>query len=331
MAIKPVPGYSTYTGSTYALPKKKPVPKAPVPFYLSTPAADLPGYKPPGAPGYTPPTGTMYAGYPNLAAATAGIAPPPGTGTNPNIPPPSGSYMTELENDPLYQNVMDSYTSAVGGARTNLRDQMRSALIQSGFDIRPYMTGGLAAYAGDITDADVLAGQQNPLSQKALLDQGLGRQQNELGYQLAGRGMLRSGDLVSGNDLQQQQYDIQSNAGMQNLLSTIRSGVGSYDDLLASQGQSRNAALESIASRLAQRQGLTYDDGSGDTSGVPGTGGTTGVPTAPSSTPPPLGPVMWGGRPWTSRAALSRYLKAHGDDPNLWQHQHHDAYARLGA
>jgi hypothetical protein len=60
---------------------------------------------------------------------------------------------------------------------------------------------------------------------------------------------------------------------------------------------------------------------------VPGIGAYS-PPPAPAPAPAPSG-VNWGGQTFYSKAALSRYLSAHGDNPNLWAAQHAGAWGRL--
>ena len=247
--------------------------KGPAPWYLAGPAADVPGYIPPGGPGYVPPGGGNT------------LAQVPGTGTGPITP----SYKLELTSDPLYQQVMDSFSGALSGARSSLRDQIRNAVIQSGYDIRNQIPSDLGDYAADIDPATAAAAAGNQLSGRAQLQQALDRGRSNLDYSLAARGVLRSGAEATGQTDLQQQYQTQSNSQMQSLLDAIRGGVGGYTNLVSDQTSARNAALEQIASRLAALQGPTYDGGGGGgESYVP----PSGLSSAPSGLEVPTAPVQ---------------------------------------
>jgi hypothetical protein len=157
----------------------------------------------------------------------------------------------------MYRAATEAYATLQSG-RTSLRDQIRNAIIQSGYDIRGTMPSDLGEYGGDIDAATAAAALANPLSGRAQLQQALERGGSDLGYQLAARGTLRSGALAAGQGALQQSYQQQSNQQLQDLLSAIRGGVSGYTDLMNQSLATRNKAWEDVASRLARLQGARY-------------------------------------------------------------------------
>jgi hypothetical protein len=158
----------------------------------------------------------------------------------------------------MYRQASEAYSAALQGGRTSLRDQIRNAIIQSGYDIRGRLPSDLGEYGGDIDEATAQTALQNPFSQRALLEQALGTGQSDLGYQLAARGTLRSGALAAGTGGLQQQYQQKQAQQTQDLLNAIRGGATSYADLASQALSTRNQAWENVASRLAQLAGARY-------------------------------------------------------------------------
>jgi hypothetical protein len=218
------------------------------------------------------PTITSTPGYMSPAADRPGYVPSGG----PVIPtlerPAVPSFDMQIQGDPLWQNATDAFASGSGAGRASLREQFRNAVIQSGYgDIVGKMPSDLSEYGADLNQETLDTAAQNPLSARAQLQGALDKGKSQLLYQLAARGVLRSGELEVGNTGLQQQYDVASNQQQQDLLTALRGGVGQYRGLLDTLTQNRNAALEAIATRLAQGRGP-----------VPGETPAT-IDTAPSS------------------------------------------------
>lgn len=194
-----------------------------------------------------------------------------GTDTTGGSAPPSNApfdYVAALKGDYLFPGIQSAFDTTTGASRDQLREMIRNAVIQGGFDIRGKLPGDLSEYAGDIDSATLAAASANPLSGRALLSDALGRGQRDLSYDLAGKGTLRSGALEAGNEGLLQQYDVNSNTQLQDLLTSLRGGVGQYRDVLNQAESQRQTALASIAARLAQQQGGTLDNGDGS-NGLP--------------------------------------------------------------
>jgi hypothetical protein len=117
MALKPIPGYGkppkkasylSYGGVTPG--GYTPVKTAVVPSM--GPAADRTDYLPPG---FTAPT------FKSSGSSVLPIVP---------------SYQSELQGDYMYDPTMKAFNDALQGSRDSLRDQIRQAVIRSGYDIR---------------------------------------------------------------------------------------------------------------------------------------------------------------------------------------------------
>jgi hypothetical protein len=327
MAIKPIPGYGkppagtgykTFVGSTNALPKAKAVPYAYLPGM--GPAADRPGY--------TPETTTTTITNPG---STAGKIKP--------------SYNLELTSDFAYDPTMKAYNEALQGARDSLRDQIRQAVIRSGYDIRGKVPASLASYVSDIDDPTMATANANQLSDRAQLQKQLDTGLSDLAYNLAGRGTQRSGALSAGAGDLDQQYQVASNDQQNSLLDAIGGGVGGYEDISRSARSQRDAALQAIADRLSRLPGGTYDDPTdGGTTTTTTGGATSGGQTLGISDMPWLpgitdeekariaGPsgdrtgtsIDWGGQTFYTQSALAKFLNSRNGPGSFakWQAQH---------
>jgi hypothetical protein len=341
MAIKPVPGYKLQEIGSWAVPKAK---KTTVPPLV------------PGGPGGAGSWNGIVLRAPDANDPVQSIVAPTlanvgggggggGGGTSGGGITVPFDYESAIRSDYLYPGVESAFNTATAAGRAALREMIRNAVIQSGYNISSTIPSDLSEYAGDIDPATAAAAAANPLSGRAQLQDALTRGQSDLNYDLAARGIGRSGALEAGNTDLLRQYDVQSNTQQQDLLSAIRNGVGQYRSSLADASTQRQNALAAIATRLAQMQGGTYDDGSysaGSSGGgggggvLPGilggalTPGENYIPNFSGLTPPSNNTVNWGGQSFTTKAALTRYLKSRGENPALWAQQHASAWGRLG-
>jgi hypothetical protein len=328
MALKPIPGYGkppkkasylSYGGVTPG--GYTPVKTAVVPSM--GPAADRTDYLPPG---FTAPT------FKSSGSSVLPIVP---------------SYQSELQGDYMYDPTMKAFNDALQGSRDSLRDQIRQAVIRSGYDIRGHAPSSLASYLGDIDPTTIASADANQFSDKAVLQRQVDTGLSDLAYSLAGRGTSRSGALAAGTGGIQQSAQEAQNEQMNTLLNALGQGVGAYQDVSSNALSGRNAALAAIADRLSRQPGATYDTSGGDGGGGGG-GGGGGAPAAlgPSDMPwlPGIsdaqkglmagnttGPsgVDWGGQTFYTQNSLGRYLKARGTNLASWIAGHKDAWARL--
>jgi hypothetical protein len=263
MALTPIPGYKTFRGTDYGyyggggftVPKKPAVPKT---NYIA-------GYGP-GQMG--PPS----AGYESYVGLTPGSFAPPsiadtGGSTGGDTTTDDGSagfdpngYLGELEADPMWQAAAAAYRARSDALRSALTGGIETLGIRSGYDLGSAMRGNpsLAAYAGDFTDADRLAAEQNPFSTRALNQQAFDTGQRALRYQLAGQGTLRGGGWGTGNTGLLNTQRLNDYNAMNQLLDQITGNVGTYLSGIDQATATRNAAQEAVASRLAQLYGATY-------------------------------------------------------------------------
>lgn len=276
---------------------------------------------------------------------------------------PSTGYEAEMLADPTYQGVMNAYNKALAAGRASLVGNLNSAVTQAGFDPRAGFTGDLAPYASDITDATIQSALTNPMSARAQLQAQTDTARKLLGYQLAARGVERSGELSTGNTYLNNQYETQSTQQLNNLLNAVRSGVGDYQSQIQSLEANKNNAVSAIADRIAAANQNTYtpDDilaivqayqsqgGDGGLTITPpdssGSSGPSG-PVAPADalsrvvssgqnvfTPstPKVKTVTVDGRVFSSRSDLTRYLQSRGKNPALWAQNNNNLWLGLGA
>jgi len=198
-------------------------------------------------PPITAPTGTSPISVGNTGSS-------PGGGGGGWSPGDINSYVGEIEGDPTYKQALANFNLALQTGRNSLRDQIRSAVIQGGWDITGNLTGNLAQYAGDLDAATKAAAASNQLSQRAQLQQQLDRGNSALDYQLAARGAYASGENPVRRGLLQEQYQLATNQGMNDLINAIRGGVSSYADFQANQQGQLQQTRVAVADRLAQLQ-----------------------------------------------------------------------------
>lgn len=330
MVLRPIPGYgkppkkASYLSYSGITPGGYTPVTAAVPAGMG-PAADRPSYLPPG---FTAPATTITA---------------PASSVRPIVP----SYETELTGDYMYDPTMKAYNAALQGSRDSLRDQIRQAVIRSGYDVRGKAPASLSSYLEDIDPTTMASADANQFSDRAVLQRQVDKGLSDLAYSLAARGTSRSGALAAGTGGIQQSAQEAQNAQMNTLLDALGQGVGAYQDISSNALTNRNAALAAITDRLSRQQGATYDDTGGDT-GAGGGGGGGGAPAAlgPSDMPwlPAVsdtqraalggntrGPsgVDWGGQTFYTQNQLGRYLKSRGTNLAAWIAGHKDAWARL--
>jgi hypothetical protein len=322
MALKPIPGYGTPTG------------KAAKAKYLSYGGITPGGYAAPRAvvPGMGPASGrTDYV--------------PPGFTAPPTITPGrSGvpSFESEVLGDYMYDPTMKAYNAALQGGRDSLRDQIRQAVIRSGYDIRGKAPASLSSYLEDIDPTTMATADANQFSDRAVLQRQVDKGLSDLAYALAARGTSRSGALAAGTGGIQQSAQEAQNVQMNSLLDSLGQGVNAYQGIESDAMTRRNAALSAITDRLSRKPGATYDDPTGDGGGGPGA-----PPALTSSDMPwlpaisdaqkavmagnPRGPsgVDLGGQTFYTQNALGRYLKSRGTNLVSWIAGHKDAWARL--
>ena len=349
MALKAVPGYNPrgYVYGGASLPVAKAIVKA------STPK--IPAFSLPSASEIAAGKGVDIWGNP-LSTSTApgsssggGVTAPPGSAPKITLP----GYNTELTSDFAYAPTEEAYNQAVTGARQSLRDQIRQAVIQSGYgsQILGKAPTSLQQYLSDLDPATVATADTNQLSDRAQLQKQLDTGMTDLAYRLAARGTGRSGALAAGAGALDQSYQVASDQQMRDLLNAISGGASQYTGLAANALAQRNAALQQIADRLSRLPGATYDTPTDTPTDTGGTDTSTsapatsnGVPITPAdlpwlsgisdaqkaaisgSTKPAVSGVNWGGQQFYTQYALKQYL---GKNWQTWAKQHPDAWARL--
>jgi hypothetical protein len=269
----------------------------------------------PGVPGQVLGDYSPIPTVPKLTGGTTGApAPAPTPKSNP-------TYWDILTGDPQYTDVTNAYNTANQNALDSFRSQLKSAVIQSGYV--PSMTGDLAAYADDLDSATLAAAQGNQMSQKAQLDKNYNQQLSNLSYALAGRGIgsgVRGGAQLAGSGNLKDQYDVQSYQGAQSLLNALETNAQNYNASKQGLYDNYQNALNQIGTRLASTGDTTYAD-------TPGTTPAATTPTTPNV--PSSQGVSWGGQTFTSRAALSNWLSAHGTNYKTWAANHPSAALQL--
>ncbi|HSV08534.1 MAG TPA: hypothetical protein VLI07_18605 [Candidatus Binatus sp.] len=210
----------------------------------------------------------------NTGGAGAGYAAfNPGTDFN--------ASMSEIQGDPIYQAAIQQMNANIGSGRTSLRDAIRQAVIKGGWDLTGRMSGDLAGYAGDVDPATRAAAAGNQLSTKAQLDLALKRGISNANAGLAARGMLRSGGTETSGQRLNEQYQVQSNTAMGDLVDAIRGGVSNFAGLQREQQSGLNSVMSEVASRLAQSKATAaYYAWLASQGGQSGGGETVAPPTS---------------------------------------------------
>lgn len=255
-------------------------------------------------------------------------------GTDPTKPtkPPSGYYAT-LFDDPLYQAAMANYMTRTQTGRNNLRNQLRSAVIGSGYIPNYADNPDLAGYADDLDAETITRAQGNPTSQAALLTKQEDLARNDIPYRLAarGEGLIGGGTQeVASNNLQQQ-YTMARNQQMSSLLDALRGNIGGYASLLDTAGTDLTNTARDTALRLAQAGGPTWDLSSASPEAASAFG--IAAPTTLANAAGEAGPVNWGGQSFTSRQGLTDFLRQFtrfgGITPEMFAATHPSAWGRL--
>jgi len=302
--------------------------------YYGQPIYDLPNAGAPGAPDWPDTVNfNQWANVPGVQQAEGtpygDPESPYGRGLQEAMTPPG--YWTSLFDDPMYQLALANWNSRLGTGRGNLRDQIRTAVINAG--VAPKFSDpryqDLAQYADDLDQNTIdLATNQtaNPGSQKAALDRNYQQGLTNLAYQLAGRGT--GSDLYGGANtirtgLLNTQNDIAQNQLVSSLVDSIRGNVSSYNTLQDTEGTTLRQALADVANRLGGAQGPVYGLNTADPGGLL----STRTPTEALAGKP----VTWGNRTFTSKSALSAFLDSvpGGMSPEMWARYHPTAWASL--
>src|SRR4051794_37881745 len=76
------------------------------------------------------------------------------------------SFESELTGDYMYDPTMKAYNAALQGGRDSLRDQIRQAVIRSGYDIRGKAPASLSSYLEDIDPTTMATADANQFSDK---------------------------------------------------------------------------------------------------------------------------------------------------------------------
>jgi hypothetical protein len=220
-------------------------------------------------------------------------------------------YQDEILNNPTSIGGQQAFDAATQGLLNTRQAQFRQALVASGYDPRtaPGGLGDLGDYAGDFNQATLDAAAANPLSARAQLDKALNQSQADLPYALAARGVARSGELPVGFGSLQNQYDVQKQQGLGDLLSALRGYASNYASGYGSAVDRLNAIREQVAQRLAQQQGYsettTTDYGDGADGGVTTTDTGGGYPPMYA---PNLAPQLQTSDPYTA-SVINKIIK----------------------
>lgn len=237
-----------------ALPRYNVVPKGSVaarpglaPRTLGPDWAD-PLKKPTGAGGAIAPTTAISSGFTDPLAGTSVGA------VNVNYTPQTADfsnmsdYRAELESSPEWANAQTIRNANVEMARNSLRDSIRRAVVQSGYNVATNAPGDLAGYMGDIDATTLAAAQQNQMSDRAQLEKALNQGMTALPYKLAARGALGSGLAATQTSALREDFDQASYNRLNQVLDAIRGGVGQYTGAVSSE----DANLQQMRMQIAQ-------------------------------------------------------------------------------
>jgi hypothetical protein len=170
---------------------------------------------------------------------------------------PTDPYAAQMEailSHPLGKSALQAYTDAISAGRGNLRGQIQSAIIQSGY--LPDMQGELAAYADDLDQLTRERTLGNQTSQKAQLDKAVSSGLTRLSYDLASRGTGsggRGGGFQVGSRVIEDQAALARSQQMAALTEAIRGGIGGFNQQSADARGTYNNALLGIAGLLANK------------------------------------------------------------------------------
>lgn len=284
----------------------------------------------------------------NLTGAQAATAPGAGADNPINYQP----SIDEIEAAPEYQAALKAYNSSQQSNWNNLLLGLGSRIAQGGYDVSGQLQNALGSdpqYAGlsAALAPSFATAAANPLSDRAQIALAYNRGMQSLPYSVQAQGGYgqsgASGAYAGGAQGLLENQQLQTAQGQNSLLSAISGDLGNYAQLGAQGMYGLQQAREAAASRLSQIPGAAYDVGNytGTTpnADVPGTQTQPGVQGTgvPSSGYVPIsqgGPVVWGGTPYTSVAALTKALAKTGVSYQTWANNHRTAataLARLGA
>jgi len=304
MAIAAVPGYAAKAKAARALfynpPALKPKTQAKTQVAggstLGTGGTGALVNNPAGGGGtFTPAQPTVRTDYQDsIKQMLAGLGLGGNSNLNNYVPPTE--YQGEIASDPEYQLGLNSLTNTQNSLAQARANAFRQNFIKGGFGAGTFQSEiskdpSLAGFAGDI-DADTLsAAAANQMSTKAQLDRQLAQGQAAIPYQLAARGVARSGAAATRSSDLQRGYDEQSSQQLSSLLDALRGVGGDYTSGLVDAANQWEQKKSNVALRLAQTQGYsqpTQDWGLDDIlSGLSGIlDRNTGDPQQPSLLPP---------------------------------------------
>jgi hypothetical protein len=186
---------------------------------------------------------------------------------------PYAAQMAQILGHPLAQSALAAYTNALSANRGNLRGQIQSAIIQSGY--LPDMQGDLAGYADDLDQLTRERTLGNQTSQKALLDKAVSSGLTRLSYDLASRGTGsggRGGGFQVGSRTIEDQAALARSQQMAALTDAIRGGIGGYNQQSLDARTAYDNALFGVAGLLANQPSDPAGGGGGG--GSDGTGAT---------------------------------------------------------
>lgn len=227
-----------------APPKPRPV-AAPAPTSLglnqqqagSTPAANL-----------TPQN--------NYQASVRAILQGMGLGQNVQSFVPPTDYQGEIADAPEYGAGLQARTGAQDAAAQAARLAYQQAIIGSG--IIPDQSGlppGLQGFQNVLDQSTIDAARGNQFSTQAQLTQARDQAQAALPYQLAGRGVARSGAATQRTNAIGKQYELGSSQALASLLDSLRGTSGAYGEALSQADLNFENIKQGIATRLAATTG----------------------------------------------------------------------------
>lgn len=189
-------------------------------------------------------------------------------------------YGEELAADPMYAIGQKNYQDALDmGQRSVLRDPINQLLLTYGYDPQAYAKGHEGAIPQNALDlankyidpAALAAAQKNPYTVANQIGKGFGDALESLPYQLAARGAQNSGAAaIMGSNLD---YDrgLKDKQAIDQMLAGIGTANQNWTDFQTGQANTWRQAQETIAARLAQKQGYhgAEDPSTVDYSGGP--------------------------------------------------------------
>lgn len=230
--------------------------------------------------GGTPGSLDALAGQSN-AASGLNYKPPASTGVPASsittVRTPNEVYEGDILSAPESQSGLTRYNTTLDTGMQQLRDAIGGQVVNSGWDPGAMMASspGLAGYANLVSQATRDQAAANPLSQKAQLQKSLSESLYNLPYQLNATGSARSGASNINATKFNQQYDVQSQQAINDLLAAIKGNVGDYTTLASNAASALDQARAAAAARLASQMGYseTTTQAGGDTGDTGGGGG----------------------------------------------------------